>query len=185
MDQEGLKRRLALLNSKFYLVNARDPHAAYKVLWYLTDTGSRIKIDLLFPGVLDIPAIPTSCITRTNIFSLPCAPFSLVLLLKLQAWVHHGESLSPRYYVKKPIDARDIDALLPIASRMGLKPRTEKFLPESFVKKSELRVKKYGQEVPTSVKQWIALGYDVTVKDEHQANRKRVERVFSYRTTYN
>jgi hypothetical protein len=153
------------LNSKFYLVKARDPYATYKVLWYLTDTNSRIKVDLLFPGVLNIPSIPPSCITRTNIYSLPCAPFSLVLLLKLQAWIHHGESLASRYYLKKPMDARDIDALLPIAIRMCLKPRTEKFLPESFVKSSELHVRKYVREVSGSATQWRTLGYDVGVKE--------------------
>lgn len=115
--------------------------------------------------MLDIPPIPPSCITRKNIYSLPCAPLSLVLLLKLQAWVHHGESLLARYYLKKPMDARDIDALLPIAKRMGIEPRTESFLPESFVKTSELRVKKYVQDIPTSTEQWMELGYDVAPKE--------------------
>jgi hypothetical protein len=63
------------------------------------------------------------------------------------------------------MDARDIGALLPIAKRMGIKPRNESFLPESFVKSSELRVKKYMQEVPTSAEQWVALGYDVVPKE--------------------
>ena len=176
LNQEGLKRRLVSLNSRFYLVNARDPSAQYKVLWYLTDTGSRIKVDLLFPGVLDIPDIPPSCITRTNIYSLPCAPLSLILLLKLQAWIHHGDSLHTRYFLKKPTDARDINALLSFATRMGLKPRTEKWLPVSFVTTSESRVRRYVREVPASARQWLDLGYDVAVMQKPQSKSPEVDR---------
>jgi hypothetical protein len=69
-----------------------------------------------------------------------------------------------RYYLKQPTDASDINALLPIADRMGIKPRKVEFLPESFVRTSEMRVGKYVQAVPASAGQWKALGYDVVVK---------------------
>jgi hypothetical protein len=167
---ETLKRMLVSLNDRFYLIPARNPRDTYKVLWYCTDTDARVKVDLLMPGVLGIPSIPPSCITCGNIYSLPCAPLSVVLLLKLQAWVHHGEAVQAHYRLKKPMDERDINALLPIASRMRVRPKMEKSLPESFVRKSESRVEIYVREVPASKNQWKELGYEV--RDSVQKMRK-------------
>ncbi|RDB22047.1 hypothetical protein Hypma_011140 [Hypsizygus marmoreus] len=158
-EQEALKSKLVALNSNFYLIDSRDPTATYRVLWYLlTDTDSCVKVDLLFPGVLDIPSIPGSSITRANAYHLPCAPLSLVLLLKLQAWNHHSEALEYRYRAKQPTDARDIEALLPIASKMGLQLRSDAVLPQSFVSKSIARAEKFMRVVPSSRAFWEKLG---------------------------
>jgi len=134
LGQEALKSKLVSVNSSFYLVAARNPLALYKVLWYhLSDTDSTVKVDLLFPGILNIPSIPSSAITSSNAHNLPCAPFSLVLLLKVQAWIHHGDAPEHWYRAKQPTDQRDIEALLPLAVKKDVKPRSDGFLPQSFI----------------------------------------------------
>jgi len=168
------------LNLAFYLVPARNPGATYEVLWYrFIDTGSCLKVDLLFPGVLNIPSIPASSITTTNSHRLPCAPLLLVLLLKLQAWIHHGEALEFRYRQKKPTDARDILVLLPIACSMNIHLRSESYLPKSFVDVSKSRAEKFAMEQPDARKFWESLGFVekvVVVQASRRVNRTSVGR---------
>ncbi|KAF8515170.1 hypothetical protein JB92DRAFT_80301 [Gautieria morchelliformis] len=159
-EQEALKSRLVELNPKFYLVPSRNPRATYKVLWYhISETDSCLKVDILLPGVLDIPDVPLPDIDRNNNSGLPCAPLSHLLLLKLQGWIHHGESALLRDRLKQPQDVRDVDELLVIAVRRGLKPREEGYLPQSFIRRAELRVEKYVNAYPASRANWIALGF--------------------------
>ena len=159
LGQEALKSKLVSLNSSFYLVAARNPLASYKVLWYrLADTDSAVKVDLLFPGILNIPSIPSSAITSQNAHKLPCAPFSLVLLLKLQAWIHHGDALEYRYKAKQPMDARDIEALLPLAVKQGVRPRSDGFLPQSFVADAAKHVGRFVRDCPNTRRDWETLG---------------------------
>lgn len=158
--QENLKAKLVEINHKFYLVPSRDPRATYQVLWYhITETDSCIKVDILFPGVLDIPDVPLSLIDHNNIYNLPCTPLSHLLLLKLQGWIHHGESTAQRYRQKQPQDEQDINELLAIACLRGLRPREERYLPRSFILRAELRVQKYVRACPSSERSWRALGF--------------------------
>ncbi|KAF5378458.1 hypothetical protein D9615_007060 [Tricholomella constricta] len=157
-EQEALKRKLVSLNSSFYLVAARSPLATYKVLWFrFADTDSCVKVDLLFPGVLGIPSIPASSITTANAHKLPCAPFALVLLLKLQAWVHHGEALEYRFRQKQLMDARDITLLLPIACSMNIRPCATGTLPKAFLELSAGRAEKFVRHAPSSRPFWELL----------------------------
>jgi hypothetical protein len=134
--------------------------ATYKVLWYhIIETDSCLKVDILLPGVLDIPDVPLSNIDRNNSSLLPCAPLSHLLLLKLQGWIHHGESALQRDRRKQPQDVRDVNGLLAIAVRRSLKPREEPYLPQTFIRRAENRVEKYVDAYPASRASWIALGF--------------------------
>lgn len=162
MASEPLKSKLVALNGSFYLWPARDPRATYTVLWYhIVETDSCLKVDILLPGVLDIPAISFTNFDFDNASGLPCAPLSLVLLLKLQAWVHHGESPDVRYRIKQPTDAQDIKELLQVARTRRLKPRTESFLPNSFISLAESRVEKFVEQYPRTRVEWVAVGFVV------------------------
>ena len=162
-SQESLKDELVRLNPRFYTVASRNPKATYRVLWYhLIETDSCLKVDLLVPGTLDIPEVPLSEIDYTNIYELPCAPMSHLLLLKLQGWIHHGEALAIQYRRKLPQDEEDINGMLKIARRKGLKPRTETYLPQSFLSVAEARVKEYVMSCPNSKEDWAALGFEVS-----------------------
>lgn len=167
MGQEDLKSQLVALNSRFYLWPARDPSATYKVLWYhILETDSCLKVDILLPGAMDIPNIPVSKFEFDDHHSLPCAPLSLVLLLKLQAWIHHGESPDVRYRIKQPTDAQDIRELSRVARARRLKPRTESYLPRSFVKRAESRVALLVEQYPSRRSSWVKLGFDVAEASE-------------------
>jgi len=164
-EQETLKQKLTEVNRKFYLVPSRDPSATYKVLWYkihVYPLGTiRVKVDLLFRGVLDIPDIPLSKIDRTNDSSLPCMPLSPLLILKLQGWIHHGDAIESRYRMKQPADVQDINDLLEIARQRNIRPRSESYLPQSFITRAETRVMKYVKSQPSSRDHWISIGFDL------------------------
>ena len=158
-DQESLKRALVQRNSNFFLIPARDPLATYKVLWYRGALNSRIKVDILLPGVMNIPAISPSLIVRRD--GLPVAPLSLVFLLKLQAWSQHGASSELRFRLKQPMDRVDIQHLLSILERDRVKPGEDASLPASFRRAAVVRVQEYARKHPDSVERWRRLGYKV------------------------
>ncbi|CEL52701.1 hypothetical protein RSOLAG1IB_05907 [Rhizoctonia solani AG-1 IB] len=152
-SQEQLKQTLVNANSKFYLIPARDPSATYKVLWYQTTAGIRVKVDLLQPGIMSIPDFPPDLIQYKQYFThrIPVAPFGLVLLLKLQAWEQHQQSLESRYYTKHHTDAQDINYLLPQAVSAGVKCD---FLPSDFRREARRRVRTYINSHPNSKEHW-------------------------------
>jgi hypothetical protein len=164
LGQEELKRQLVAYNSNFYVVPSRDPNATYKVLWYrFPSTGSSVKVDILLPGVMDIPNIATSRIDygASGGRELPVAPLSLVFLLKLQAWSQHRASSISRFYQKQYTDHSDITHLLPVLAMKGIKPNEESYLPTSFRDEAVRRVREYTRQYPESISNWRNIGYDV------------------------
>ena len=162
-DQEELKRQLVATDSSFYLVLPKTPGATYKVLWYHNRhySSRRCKVDLLFPGTMNIPSIPTLAIDYSEP-GRPCAPFTLVFLLKLQAWVQHRDSEELRFRLKSSTDAADLRTMLPIARAKGVDiRRTDAYLPPSFVAVAGPRVKRSVQEWPETKTGWRALGFSV------------------------
>lgn len=100
----------------------------------------RCKVDILQPGVMNIPDIPISTILQLG--GLPVAPLSLVILLKLQAWEDHRHATAQYLIDKQHTDVSDLRSLLPLASGMSVKPKKEDWLPNAFVTKAERRVLK-------------------------------------------
>ncbi len=87
-DQERLKQMLVRSDSNVYLVNSRNIHATYKVLWYrFPDSyiGKHCKVDILVPGVMNIPNVPPERLVSNASHHLPLMPLIPYLLLKLQA----------------------------------------------------------------------------------------------------
>ncbi|KAF8608296.1 hypothetical protein BDV93DRAFT_403282, partial [Ceratobasidium sp. AG-I] len=159
-SQEEIKRILVDANSQFYLIPARDPSATYKVLWYRTNMGIRVKVDLLQPGIMSIPDIFPNEIEYKSTYGrthtqIPIAPFGLVLLLKLQAWAQHRDSTEYRFRDKQYTDVADIDVLLPLAVARRV---TFDSLPETFLREARRRVTEYGRAYPNSRVHWKALG---------------------------
>ncbi|KAG8818122.1 hypothetical protein FRC19_010859 [Serendipita sp. 401] len=185
IDQESLKRRVCDQNSSFFLVPSKKIGATYKVLWYrkprysysrsyyssydsysytsTTDTSGAIKVDLLLPGVMDIPSFSSSAISSSNSRGLPAAPLSVVLLLKLQAWSQHRAALQSHYRMEQFKDSSDLDTLVPIAAGKGIKPKTDLPLPASFLEAAQTRVREYLVAYPSSDTRshWKALGFEV------------------------
>lgn len=162
-DQEELKRRVVAANPSFYLIPSKKPGATYKVLWYRASyyASSRCKVDLLLPGIMNIPLVPTSAIDRT-FPGQPCAPFGVVFLLKLQAWQEHYDSDELRWRIKASTDALDIKRLLPIAVAKGFNvQRAEAYLPPSFMASAASRAKKFAKEWSETRHWWKDLGFSV------------------------
>ena len=162
--QESLKQILERANSSFRTVAAKTPGATYRVLWYHSSPSSyysrKCKVDLLQPGIMNIPSVPTEAIVHRS--GLPLMPFLPLLLLKLQAWEDHGAS--PKYYMrqKQPTDVRDIDELLRIAVRdttIKINKATA-WIPDSFILEGQRRVTKYVGLYPASASSWTRIGFE-------------------------
>jgi len=182
-DQEQLKRRLVATNPSFYTVPAKTPGATYRVLWYDNDFR-RCKVDLLFPGDMDIPSVPIANIEYPE-QGKPCAPFALVFLLKLQAWAQHRDSAEARFRTKSATDALDLRTMLPIAHAKGFGiRRVEAYLPPSFVALVAPRVRRFVEEWPDTLDGWRALGFDLYDRREGVLQRGTTLRAYMSRRNH-
>ena len=161
--QEELKRRIASANPKFYLIQSKDPFATYKILWYRVGHRRSCKVDILQPGIMNIPLISTDKIEYIN--NLPVMPFSLNLLMKLQGWEDHKNSPKFHHNQKQFMDINDLNRMLPIAVARGAKPRMETWIPEDFIRIAEIRVKEYVRLYDNSRKHWEHLGFETQVSE--------------------
>jgi len=110
---------------------------------------------------MDIPSVPIATIEHPE-QGKPCAPFTLVFLLKLQAWAQHRDSGELRFRIKSSTDALDLRTMLPIAHTRGLSiRRVEAYLPPSFVASAAPRVRRFVEEWPETLDGWRALGFNV------------------------
>jgi len=160
-DQEELKRRVVAANRLFYLIPSKKPGATYKVLWYHNYPARRCKVDILLPGIMNIPSFPIADIDYPEL-GKPCAPFALVFLLKLQAWQQHRDSEEVRFRIKSNTDALDLRRMLPIALAKGFSiKRRDAYLSPLFVAEATSRVKRFVRESPDTLRSWRALGFSV------------------------
>jgi len=174
-DQEFVKRQLVARNSRFYLVQAKTPGATYKVLWYrLPPTAGsrlnnqRIKIDILLPGLMDLPAVPTPNITwfreSTSNRTWPAAPYDLLLMTKLQAWFQRRESSVQHYRDRVPADHADLVELLIIGRSTNervypVEEEAKQYLSDSFIEVTKQRVIEHVWDHPDCLYSWKALGF--------------------------
>ncbi|KAG8829780.1 hypothetical protein FRC17_006048 [Serendipita sp. 399] len=180
-DQESLKQSVCNADSSFFLVPSKKIGATYKVLWYRksqysyyrssyfgsryagTNTTGAIKVDLLLPGIMDIPSFPSTSIDSSNGRGLPAAPLSVVLLLKLQAWSQHRAALSTYYRIEQYKDKSDLEYLAPYASGRGIRPMADLSLPTTFIANAQIRVREYLRYDPLSstLPHWKKMGFEV------------------------
>ncbi|KAJ7106320.1 hypothetical protein C8R44DRAFT_987416 [Mycena epipterygia] len=100
---------------------------------------------------------------RRSRSDLPLIPFLPLLLLKLQAWMDHGEAEKFYLRVKQYVDVQDIGDLLELAVgkyNVDLK-KDGKWLPESFVRAAAKRVKAYVKSYSDSAEHWRDIGFAV------------------------
>jgi len=158
---EAIKRQLCEEDNRFYTVRAKNPANRWRVLYWRTDSDEPgfegFKIDILIPGVLDLPYIHPQYIIEID--KLPCAPLHLLLLHKLQGWDNRRCSRRPDFLAKLPGDVRNISDLLLIANRLGLnitKPRP--YITDSFRNISYARVTEFSRRHPEYIPLWMGLG---------------------------
>ncbi|KAG8681033.1 hypothetical protein FRC08_015883 [Ceratobasidium sp. 394] len=118
VSQEEHKEFLVRSDRQFYMVPSRNPEATYRVLWYRTARGSRVKVDVLHPGVMFIPTFNASDITwagmtidsltspgispnisRTLTISMTCwiwSPMTAILIIyRMTSWLLHRSACFP------------------------------------------------------------------------------------------
>lgn len=169
-DQEELKQLLVDGDGDFYLVPSQNPSATYSILWcrlpsYTSGRRGRgraqrgCKVDILVPGVLNIPNVPRRRIKMIS--GLPVMPLIPLLLLKLQGWSDHRDSRRADMQEKQYVDAEDIQELLEIAVERGQQVWQDNlsWMPRSLVWDSEVRVEEFREEYPESMMDWEAIGF--------------------------
>ncbi|KAH8094710.1 hypothetical protein BXZ70DRAFT_355039 [Cristinia sonorae] len=148
-DTEELKRILVLHSPRsFQLRPSRKRGATYKILYYTFHSYKSCKVDILIPGIMNIPDIPSRRIPIID--GLPAMTFMPLLLLKLQAWDDHRKSERIDYRMKQHTDARDIQELLKIARERHEHKRDALWLPMSFLVAAEGRVASFISLFPSS-----------------------------------
>lgn len=166
---EAIKRRLCEADDRFYTVRARNPNNRWKVLYWRTDSNEsgfeQFKVDILIPGVMDLPYIHPDYMININ--KLPCAPLALLLLHKLQGWDERRSSRRADFLAKLPGDVRDIGDLLRIANRLGLNiTKSRPYISHSFRDISYERVTEFSLEHPSYIPLWMNLGLPNPTDDE-------------------
>jgi len=156
MDEDLVKRRLVFHNPRFFLVP--DPSdASIKTLHYrpTTSPDTPVPIFIQIPPSASIPFITSADIEWH--LGFPLAPLSLLLLLKLRLWGVHHFSRFPNERRQQYADNADLQVLLTLAVRKGLKPRQERCCFELMSEAEEL-VKEHVQLYVASRAIWIKLG---------------------------
>jgi hypothetical protein len=157
-DKEEIKRKISAADNKFYLLRPKNRSDTFRVLWYRIRPGVSCKVDILLPGLMNIPPIPTHLVEIQD--DLPVMPFLPLLLLKVQGWFEHEKD--ERWHVKSkiPDDYRDIDELcgmINVSHRLD----ANEWLPAAFVDLSREHVKAFVAQREYTREMWNAIGFDL------------------------
>ncbi|KAJ7665668.1 hypothetical protein B0H17DRAFT_990858 [Mycena rosella] len=167
IDAETLKRLIVAAAPRyFYLKDARDPAATYRILWFRQPSRRReTKVDILVPGPMSLPAIPLPRIRWVS--DLPLAPFPFILLHKLKGWADHRAAPEGFKRARQSTDAADVRRLLDIVPEMRVLqelpswPEDPELFDAELQTDSVARVKEYCAEFPGRAERWRSLGFDV------------------------
>jgi hypothetical protein len=196
LEQKVLKQLLQNSDSRFTTVPGKAPGATYRVLWYQSEKLGRCKVDVLVPGLLDIPSVPEDAVVKrpksdseSESSGLPLMPFYPLLMLKLRGWDVRRTGSSRRRFSryhndggdpdkkKAETDAQDILEMLDIATRDSSVEidRDVPWVSEAFRAASMNRVETYVRLFPTSAKIWAKLGFKTMYYIQVRKARKALE----------
>lgn len=156
---EYLKELLVNNGKGFYKRASKKIDATYTVLYCrLSGYKRSCKVDILIPGILNIPFIASNRIEIIDGF--PVLPLFPLLLMKLQGWSDHRASSRSDMQLKQYVDARDLVELVAIAARRGEHVDDGRWLPTSFLELATTRVAAFveAHRQPTN---WRRIGFDV------------------------
>ncbi|KAF8813129.1 hypothetical protein BYT27DRAFT_7181711 [Phlegmacium glaucopus] len=136
------------------------------------------KVDILLPGVMNLPALPTSILAQRSY--LPLVPFPVLLLHKLQGWADHCAAKEARYRRKISVDVRDLEWCLNSGAMHGYIMRyvvnrnegtlkehwqqmwsDRRMFSEEFEELSKMRVEAFCERHEGFRAAWRAIGFDV------------------------
>ncbi|KAH8094705.1 hypothetical protein BXZ70DRAFT_354824 [Cristinia sonorae] len=160
---ESLKQYIAGQSSNFFLRDSQKIGATYKILYCRIGSAQECKVDILTPGILNIPHIPTNRLLFSD--KLPVMPIIPLLLLKLQTWANHCDSDMPGKRAKVPYDVQDVDQLLGIAISRDDEQMSQAatWLPAAFIQAGRNHAVRYLQESSTSktANDWRSIGVNL------------------------
>ncbi|KAI4294719.1 hypothetical protein K525DRAFT_211966, partial [Schizophyllum commune Loenen D] len=146
----------------FFSKPGRAPGASYRVLYYGSPRirSWSIKVDILLPGILHLPALPEERIVW--IAGFPVIPFPLLLLHKLQAYDDHINAEAQHHFVQWQKDRDDIEALLDLRGYIEEWPwHDQAVFSEEYLALSSRRVTDFAAKFTYSRAAWEELGFDV------------------------
>lgn len=158
---EELKKSVFNSNpKKFGLEPSLNPICSHKILYYRLPIhegphgffrGNKCKIDLVIPGIMELPHLSSSDVHRIN--DIPVLPFFILVLQKLQGWDDRRMMYTyPKKLARAPVDARDVQQLLmtPGLAQIGSAKRfiDEGVLTPSFISKSRVRICSFCESFP-------------------------------------
>jgi len=170
LHAEHIKELIIAVDDRFYLVPAKDPKKSYRVLYYALKSGRHCKVDILTPGILDIPDMPAHRILFLEAFpGIPVVPYVVLILLKLRGWTDDRDSSEARFRAKKSIDEADINELLSIMPGLSiyeegwdlLDVERSDWMPEWFQSNGEARIAEFVEVYPDTAWYWREMGFRV------------------------
>ncbi|PFH48736.1 hypothetical protein AMATHDRAFT_49290 [Amanita thiersii Skay4041] len=162
-DPEIIKSKLAETNSRFILRPSNHPRKSHHLLYYAIRFQRPeivCKVDILVPGLLDIPWVRKSRREYPNEYNIPVIPFLPLLLLKLKGWSDHRRSRRSDFQAKVPQDEKDIQEMLEMLDEDDHLSNNE-WLPRYLIRNSERRIVDFVEEFPGTDTEWKYIGFDV------------------------
>lgn len=157
--QEELKQLLVQHpGSDFLLRPSRRIGATYTIVYCDLGDERFCKLDVLIPGILNIPSISSDRIVHID--GLPVLPFMALLLMKLQGWSDHRASGRSDMWEKQYVDVRDINQMLGIAASRGENVNNETWLPKDFLDVARQRVVRFVEHFRQPAR-WERVGFEV------------------------
>ena len=150
----------------FYLRPSQRPGQTYKILFYklkptMWANRRSCKVDILVPGIMNIPHVPPEQIVWVN--RLPVLPLIVLLLLKLQGWSDHRASTRSDYQQKQYVDIRDLSQLVVTAAREGVRLDNATWLPDTFISRGREHFALFLRIVrPAQTSYWRDIGFEVS-----------------------
>jgi len=122
LTAEDIKERIVEADDRYFLEPSRRPGATHKILYCRLPGwqtyGRHVKVDILVPPTLGLPEIRSYDIVYID--RIPVMPLFDLLVMKLQGWWDHRNSLRPDFQAKAITDVGDINALLDRADTENL-----------------------------------------------------------------
>jgi hypothetical protein len=163
-DPEDIKEIIVAEDDRYYLKQSRKPGATHRILYcrlpgWATDDTRRVKVDILVPPTLNLPAVSASETCRFN--NIPVMPIFDLLVMKTQGWNDHRNSYRSDFRAKEDDDVSDIFALLESAKQENVSYRANrKRHSREFMSHARTLVNEFVNEYGRPGK-WRALGFPV------------------------
>lgn len=158
-DTEDIKHILTNEDDRFYTVPSANPRNSYQVLWFeLVRGGRSCKVDILLPGIMEIPNIPLDRIEYFGDYDVPVVPLDVLILLKLKGWYDHHYSRRRDFQEKQYYDVEDIRELLEFATDQGIFIYRRSWLPRRFLRGAYQHYRDFIDEYPEFYDGWDSFG---------------------------